>query len=82
MRNMVLAFMLAAPAVPSGAAGQERVSRGFRVHYDVSVRCAGVFGGAATTHTWGSIGAISPAAAAARIVKSPRVRNRGWGGSD
>ncbi|MDQ3125531.1 MAG: hypothetical protein M3Q74_07980 [Pseudomonadota bacterium] len=45
---MVLAFMLAAFAMPSGAAGQDRFLEDIRVEYDVSVRCSGVFGAAAT----------------------------------
>jgi len=48
MRNMVLAFMLASSTVPSGAAGQDRFLEDIRVDYDVSVRCSGIFGAAAT----------------------------------
>lgn len=48
MRIMVLAFMLAALASPSGAAPQDRFIEDIEVDYDASVRCSGVFGAAAT----------------------------------
>lgn len=48
MRTLVLASFLIAVGLPSGAASQERFLEEIKVDYDVSVRCAGVYGAAAT----------------------------------
>ena len=47
MRVMILASVLAAIALPGAAASQERLLR-IQADYDISVRCAGVYGAAAT----------------------------------
>jgi hypothetical protein len=47
MRRLVLASILTALAPPGAAASQERSLR-IQADYDISVRCAGVYGAAAT----------------------------------
>ena len=48
MRTLVLAGVLTALALPGAAASQERFLEEIQADYDVSVRCAGVYGAAAT----------------------------------
>jgi hypothetical protein len=45
---MVLALMLASTGAPSGQGTQDRFLEDIQADYDVSVRCSGVFGAAAT----------------------------------